>query len=227
MSANRDLLDRWSPSTSLYLGWQLYIGSSIAHEARYNVDDVATLDAAAPGYRVGDLATEWSTGRFDPETLRAAATRDDVALTLARERIADAGPRLLGLVPTKVVNAWGPADDAAFWTLARGPQSDRLARAVAAVASQIWWVLVLGIALVGLHRRARGTRQALLIVSAFLVPLALGLLVLEAKGRYHEPVVPLLAGLAAIAVTGLRPAADPADPRPDITSRSGPDPPGG
>ena len=145
---------------------------------------------------------------------RAAATRDDVAMTLALDRIADAGPRLLGLIPTKVANAWGPAHDAAFWTLARGPQSDRLARAVAAVASQAWWVLVLGATLFGLYRRARGVRESVLIMSAFLVPLAFGLLVLEAKGRYHEPIVPLLAGVAAIAVTGLRPAADPADPRP-------------
>jgi hypothetical protein len=227
VSANRDLLDRWSPSTSLYIGWQLYVGSGIEHEGRYNLDDVATLDAAAPGYRVGDLAAAWSAGRIDPEILRAAAIRDDVAMTLALERIADVGPRLLGIIPTKVANAWGPADDAAFWTLARGPQSSRLARAVAAVASQGWWVLVLGAALFGLYRRARGAREALLIVSAFLVPLVLGLLVLEAKARYHEPVVPLLAGVAAIAVTGLRPAADSADPRPTITPRSGSDPPDG
>ena len=202
IAANRVLLDRWSPSTSLYLGWQLYVGTNIASEGRYDEADVDTLDAAVPGSGLGEVAERWSRGDFDPTILTAAAKRDEVALDLALERIADAGPRLLAILPIKVLNAWGPADDAVSWTLARGPNADRAVRPIVDVAAQAWWVLALGFALAGLYRRSLGTRDAMLVSAAFIVALAIGLLVLESKGRYHEPVVPLVACLAALGVAG-------------------------
>jgi hypothetical protein len=41
-----------------------------------------------------------------------------------------------------------------------------------------------------------------LVVGAIIVPITAALLILEAQARYHETVVPLLAGIAGIAASG-------------------------
>ncbi|CAN5696477.1 hypothetical protein BH23CHL8_BH23CHL8_12370 [soil metagenome] len=61
------------------------------------------------------------------------------------------------------------------------------------LALAAWWLL----------RRGRDAPLAGLIVSAVVVSVALSLLVLQVLPRYHEYVVPLVAGLAGMALAGI------------------------
>jgi 4-amino-4-deoxy-L-arabinose transferase-like glycosyltransferase len=193
VATNRMVLDRWSPSTSLYAGWQLYVGTNVDAGGRRTPADVERVDRAVPGYAAGRLPREYSLGIFDPRTLRLSAERDAAALRLAADRIARDWPRLPLVIPFKVVYGWGPGDSPVEWI----PDLGR-ASSVASLAGQVWWVVVLAGACAWYVRARRQDDLPGLIVSAFVLPVAVGLLVLEVQPRYHEYVVPLLVGLAAM-----------------------------
>jgi 4-amino-4-deoxy-L-arabinose transferase-like glycosyltransferase len=196
VAVNRVHLDRWSPSTSLFTGWQLYIGFNQESMGRWNDADRQRVNLAVPEFRDFQLVHEYERGRFDPETLRRAAERDAAALRLAIERIREDGIRLPIILPFKVFFAWGPADaPVRFMT---GLPTDPL---VATLLSQFWWMAVLAGAIWWHVRHGRDDPLPGLIVSAAVVPVAIGLLLLEVLPRYHEYVVPLIAGLAAISLT--------------------------
>jgi 4-amino-4-deoxy-L-arabinose transferase-like glycosyltransferase len=195
VALNKIALDRWSPSTSLYTGWQLYVGMNVEAAGRRTKADVEHVDRAVAGYSAGRLPREYSRGIFDPETLRLSAERDAAALRLAVDRIAHEWPRLPLVIPFKVVYGWGPGDSPMEWI----PELGR-ARGIASLAGQVWWIAVLAGACAWYVRVRRRDALPGLVVSAFVVPVAVGLLVLEVQPRYHEYVVPLLAGLAAMSL---------------------------
>jgi hypothetical protein len=66
--------------------------------------------------------------------------------------------------------------------------------------AQIWWIAVLVGGTAWFMRRRRDVVLPGLIISAVIVPVALSLLVLQTLPRYHEYVVPLVAGVAAMFV---------------------------
>ena len=195
MVVNKVHLDRWSPSTSLFAGWQLYIGFNIDSLGRWNDADRQRVNAAVPGVRAFQLVHEYARGTFEPGTLRLAAERDAAALRLALERIRADGIRLPLILPFKYFFAWGPADAPVRYVTGLPVE----ARVVTTLA-QAWWTAVLAGAAWWLLLRGRSDPLAGLIVSAVLVSVALSLLVLQVLPRYHEYVVPLVAGLAAMSL---------------------------
>jgi hypothetical protein len=219
VAANRTYLGRWSASTTLFTGWQLYLGSNVQEAGRFNDADAARINGAIPGYDAHPIATEYARGIFDPVTLQLAAERDDYAFQAALARIRRDWIRLPLVAPLKVVYAWGPADSSPGWVLPTEATGNTWAAHVVQVAAQAWWVIALaGMALWYLRRRHAMLLPGL-VVGAIVVPIALSLLALEVQPRYHEYVVPLVAALASIAILGERrvPASVSADepgPRP-------------
>jgi hypothetical protein len=195
VAVNKAYLDRWSPSSSLFAGWQLYLGANVGTMGRWNDADRTRVNREVPGFNDFQLVHEYARGIFEPETLRRAAARDEAALRLAVERIRDEGPRLIAIVPFKFFYAWGPAD-APVGDI-RGLPLDRHALSLLA---QMWWIVVLAGATGWFVRRGRSDSLPGLTVSAAIVPVALSIVILQTQPRYHEYVVPLVAGLAAISL---------------------------
>jgi len=199
ISLNAIHLHRLSPSTTLYAGWQLYVGANVQTGGRYNAADALRVDTEVPEYRRRSLANEYANGRFDRALLATAAERDAVAFRLFVERVRETGPALIGLLPVKFADGWSLADDGARWVLQIGrPDPDNLEYRVARVLSQAWWVALLALAAIGQLIVGRRAPSLALVVTAILVPVTATVVLLETQGRYHEYVVPILAGLAAI-----------------------------
>ena len=218
---NRVTLDRWSASTSLYLGWQLYVGLNVEKYGGYNVDDQDRVNR-----RVGDDGTwravsrEYAAGRFDPLPVRQAAERDAVAMALAVERLRRDATRIPLLLPFKFARAWAPGDYPVRTALDIEPRHvDRRLAAAAHLGSQLWWIGLLAAGTAWFVRERRRRPEHGFAVSAVVLPMAIGLLVLEAQARYHEPVVPLLAGLAGIMLADATGRA--AHPRPELRRLAG------
>ncbi len=217
--ANKSWIDRWAPSTTMFGAWQLYLGLNVDQGGRFNQADVKRLDTIVP--RPSTVHSQYAQGVFDPALLRLAAQRDDAAFQLAIDRLRANALRLPFVLPLKVVYAWGPADSASTWVVPTdGPGDVRLGRTLQTV-SQVWWVAVLAGAVLWFVRSWRDAPTVGVVFGAIVVPIALSLLVLEVQPRYHEYVVPLIAGLAAMApLSGLRSAASwrhgrlPASPHP-------------
>jgi hypothetical protein len=181
----------------MFSGWQLYLGLNVDRGGRFNQADVRRLDTIVP--RSGTIHSQYARGVFDPAMLRLAAQRDDVAFELAIDRLRANALRLPFVLPLKVVYAWGPADSASTWVVpTEGPGDVRLGRVFQTV-SQVWWVVVLAGAVLWFVRSWRHVPMVGVVFGAIVVPIALSLLVLEVQPRYHEYVVPLIAGLAAMA----------------------------
>ena len=128
---------------------------------------------------------------------------DEAALRLAMERIRAEGPRLLAVVPFKFFYAWGPAD--APVADIRGSPLDRYA---VSLLAQLWWIVVLAGATGWFVLTGRRDSLPGLTVSAVILPVALSIVILQTQPRYHEYVVPLVAGLAAMSLAhrlGVRP----------------------
>jgi hypothetical protein len=199
-------LGRVSPSTSLYTGWQLYLGANVETVGRWNAADWERVYALVPGSRVS-LSRQYAQGEFDADGLRIAAARDDAALVLYRERIARVGLGFVAMMPAKFVSGWGGAFDAAGWVFPLAADgSAPFERLAARATSQVAWVALLLLAAVGQLTAGRRIRPLALVTTSIVVPITASLLLLETKGRYHEYAVPVLAGLAAIALwrgTGL------------------------
>jgi len=195
--ANKSWVDRWTPSTSMFTAWQLYLGLNVDQGGRFNRADVRRLDALVP--TPGTIHSHYARGVFDPAMLRLAAQRDDAAFQLAMDRLRENALRLPFVLPLKVVYAWGPADSASTWVVpTEGPGDDRLGRILQTV-SQVWWVAVLAGAALWFVQRWRDAPLVGMAFGAIVVPIAVSLLVLEVQPRYHEYVVPLIAGVAAMA----------------------------
>ena len=192
---NRLHVERWSPSTSMFAGWQLYVGFNVETMGRWNDADRHRVNRQVPGFRDFQLVHEYARGTFERETLQRAVERDDAALRLAFERIREDGLRLALILPFKYVLAWGPAD-----APVRYVQDLPLDGRAATMAAQSWWMVALAGAVWWFLRRGRDDPLAGLIVSTVIVPVALSLLLLQVQSRYHEYVVPLVAGLAAMSM---------------------------
>lgn len=201
---------RWSPSTSMFIGWQLFVGTNAETGGRWSEADVRRVDAAVGGRPSVSIAAAYAHGIFDPAALRAAAHRDATAGGLALDRIARDWPRIALMLPGKLAGGWGPADAAIDWVLPARPPAGT-ARVAHAIAAQAWWVAVLVAAVVAL-RRGRAPWALALVAAALLVPTAVMLLALEVQPRYHEHVIPLVVALAVMAPRHrgvLRRSADP------------------
>ena len=214
-AANWSILDRWSVSTSTYLGWQLYIGANTSSDGQYNGADIRRVDASGGG--VANIPAYYAAGDFDPAHLQVSARRDEIALRLALARIRTSLTRLPALVPLKFDIVWARADNAVQWVV--GPRSDQsdprapdwthgVGAAVAGFAlvwAQLSWIGVLGLAAYWYIRERRSPTIVGIVVGTVLIPVAAALLILEAQSRYHEYAVPLLVGIAAIALSDLVP----------------------
>jgi hypothetical protein len=203
VAANRALLDRWSPSSSLFTGWQLYVGMNLATAGHHSPDDVARVNQRIPSYDPSRLADEYAQGIFDRDTLRLSAERDELALEMAIERVRDNGLAVIGMLPAKFGTAWASAGNSASWALGQGPSEWPTGADVARFLAQLWWVAALGGAVAWFLLLGRRRPLAGLVTSAIVVPIAASLLILEVQPRYHEYVVPLIAALAALAADAL------------------------
>jgi len=208
---NKTYLDRWSPSTSLFNGWQLYVGLNVDQLGRITKSDVRRVEGALRAHltTVAGSAPEgprprvpprYATGDFDTEVLRLAALRDDIAFRLAIERLQRDWLRLPLVMPLKFAGTWGLADSSISEI-----KTQNALRSAAAILGQVWWVVALAGAAVALMRPARRLLAPGVLVSALIVSMALPLLFLQAGARYHEYVVPLVAGLAGVSLAGARP----------------------
>jgi hypothetical protein len=199
---NRVTHERWSASTSLYLGWQLYVGMNVERHGAYNTQDGLRVNSRLPDLpRPRPVSREYAAGRFDASSVRQAAERDAVAMQLAFARLRRDAIRIPLLLPFKFARSWGLGDNPVRWALDVEPQrADRTLAAAAHIGSHLWWTVHLA-AGTAWFLRERWRRPAHgYAVSAVILPVAIALLLLEAQARYHEPVVPLLAGLAGILV---------------------------
>jgi hypothetical protein len=199
---NRSLLGTWSPSTSLYTGWQLYVGANVATVGAYNAEDAARVDALVPGYQSRLIGREYAAGIFNPSTYRLHAARDAVALRLAATRFKSDGLRFVAVLPLKFGRGWGRADDPVFWVLDRGTGQTPVAGSVMHLAAQLWWLCVTLIvaAWYVLERRRRPLLG--LVTAVVVIAIAVSIELLESQSRYHEPVVPLFAAIAGVALSG-------------------------
>ena len=214
--ANKAYVDRWSASTSLHVGWQLFVGVNVETAGRWSASDFALVNARL-GRDSPAIPWRYAHGHFDPAALRLFAERDELAFGMALERIGRDAIRLPLIVPFKFAYGWGPGDPWAAdaddpersFDLGTGRTRDErreglalggtIQRAASFVA-QAWWIAVLAGALAWFAWRWRNDPTTALVLSAVLIPLTLGLLALQSSARYHEYVVPLIAGLAAIAL---------------------------
>jgi hypothetical protein len=202
-AANLTLLERPSVSNSLYLGWQLYVGTNVDSGGTYSNLDELRLEAALDIPSV-NVPAEFAKGNVRPAVLRAAAKRDEVAMDLAMERLGSIQvaqlPRLLA---NKLLVAWGRADNAAAWAFDRGPVPPGMPSAVAHIASQIAWTISLFLAAGWLIIERRRRPVAGLVVAAITLPVFASTMILEAQSRYHEPVVPLITALAGAGIASV------------------------
>ena len=201
---NRAITDRWSVSTSQYLGWQLYVGLNVEKRGAYNTDDELRVNSRVPGKR-RSVSGEYAAGRLDPSAVKQAVERDAVAMELATERLREDATRIPLMLPFKFARAWGSGDNPVTWALSVEPErADRRLAAAAHLGSQLWWTALLAVGTAWFVRERRRRPEYGYAVSAVVLPIAFALLLLEAQARYHEPVVPLLAGLAGIILADVR-----------------------
>ena len=66
VAVNKTYLDRWSASTTLFTGWQLYLGTNVQEAGRFNDADSNRANAAVAGYDRDDCP---------PSTQRGSLTR--------------------------------------------------------------------------------------------------------------------------------------------------------
>ena len=195
-AANMTLLERPSISNSLYLGWQLYVGTNVDSGGTYSNLDELRLEAALDIPSV-NVPAEFANGNVRPAVLRAAAKRDEVAMELAIERLSSIEvPQLPRLFANKLLVAWGRADNAASWAFDRGTVAPGVSSAVAHIASQMAWTISLFLSAAWLIIERRRRPVAGLVVAAITLPVFASTMILEAQSRYHEPVVPLVTALA-------------------------------
>jgi 4-amino-4-deoxy-L-arabinose transferase-like glycosyltransferase len=200
---NQQLAGRWSPSLAQNSGRELFMGMNLKFDGRRNLEDVALVNSRVPEYVPFGLVDEYSRGIFSRETIRSVAHRDEVALSMALDRIRDNGLAILGILPAKLSIAWSRGDSSVRQVFQAGPDAGPRRYQLARLAAQLWWVAALAGSLAWFALLARRRPMAGLVSSAILVPVALGLLVLAVHSRYHEYVVPLFACLSALTVTHL------------------------
>lgn len=169
--------DAVSVSTSSYGGWSLYVGANREYGGQWNAEDAARL-AAFPG------DTWWA--------------RSEYAGTMAMERIRDDPAGYLRLMATKLKTLWRDEHYAAAYALATGPAT-RIVH-IGWLTSQLAWVTLTGMAVVGVLGDRRRPRPATLLIGMTLALVTLSHLFLEVHGRYHSALVPLLGVLAAAGV---------------------------
>ncbi len=200
LAANRTMLDRWSVSTSTYLGWQLYIGLNGPARGGYNIADARRVDELAGGPSPRVIGYRYAAGDFDLAYLRAAIHRDEVATQLAVARLQTVDPlQLPTLARQKLMRAWSPGDAPILWVVP--PGADPVVSGFGKIAAQLGWFGILALAAAWYVKERRRLPPIGLVVGAIIVPITAALLILEAQARYHEAVVPLLAGLAGIAAS--------------------------
>lgn len=203
IAANRTLLDRASASTSLYLGWQLYVGANTSTDGTYNKADAEVVDATIPGFTSDEIGYAYAAGNFDAQLLQRAADRDEAAFRLATARLQGNLGQIPALLALKFRGSWGRADNSVAWALDRVPSEASALSPLAHLAAQVWWIGALGGASAWYWLSRRQRPIAGLVVAAIVIPIAVSTLVLESQVRYHEPVVPLLAGLTGAALARL------------------------
>jgi hypothetical protein len=195
---NRIMLDRWSISPSLYVGWQLYIGANVEAGGRHNDADVRRADALPPGQT--HVPREYAAGRFDRVLLQAMVERDARMADLAVTRLAANFRALPGLAVVKFEHGWAPADNPVQYTVGVGQDPVRTPSALARFLAQLWWTAVLGTASAWFITERRNPPLGL-AVGVVVIAITATLIVFEAKPRYHEYTVPLLAGIAGVAIS--------------------------
>lgn len=161
-------------SSSRVQNFSLLVGLNQEANGRFNLDDFEAV-----GGEFGTPASEAIAGRLAAERLRSDPI-GSIGLALRKAR------------------AWGDEDYGSYWAF--GVADDRsVASGVTVLLSQAWWALVTVLAAVAVAftplRNRLSQLTLLTIVAIGSVHLAL-----EAQGRYHAYVVPLVAILAAAAI---------------------------
>jgi hypothetical protein len=194
---NAAVLDRVSFSNSLYTGWQLYDGNNAKTGGAYNAVDRAY--AASLG--LTGITGPYAAGEPIDAQLRRLAAADDALLAAGIHRLESHGTGLPRLLLRKVDRAWGDGTPAAFFALSptAAVANRKLLIAQLSLPGDVAWVLALAGTLAWYWTRRRNPGSAGVIVAGVTLLLAAGLLLVEVQPRYHEYVVPLLLGLAAIA----------------------------
>jgi 4-amino-4-deoxy-L-arabinose transferase-like glycosyltransferase len=166
-----------SISTSRVGNFSLMIGLNQASDGRWNAPDFMTVG--------GEYGTEQS---------------ERVAGEIALDRVTSDPVGTVGLAVRKFA-AWGREDYGAFWAI--GVEQPNSATMVgASLASQAWWVIVTLLAVAGTVRGGGGHWLTMLTVLMVLGVTATHVL-LEAQGRYHSYLVPLLSAIAAFGLASL------------------------
>lgn len=162
-------------SSSRVQNFSLLVGLNQEADGRFNL-----ADFEAVGSEYGTPSSEAIAGRLAAERLRSDPV-GSIGLALRKAR------------------AWGDEDYGSFWAF--GVADDRsVTSGVTVLLSQAWWAVVtlLAAAAIAFTTGNRLTQVTVLAI----VAIGLVHLVLEAQGRYHAYVVPLVAILAAAAIGG-------------------------
>jgi hypothetical protein len=163
-----------SLSTSRVQNFSLLVGLNQATDGRFGLDDFTLVG--------GEYGT--------PEA--EAIARDALV-----DRVRSDPVGTMGLVLRKVW-AWGDEHYGAYWAL--GIVDDRsLGWAVTVLLSQAWWLAITVLAALAVAGTPIANRLTQLTIWSIAIVGAVHLL-LEAQGRYHSYLLPLLAILAATAI---------------------------
>lgn len=165
---------RLTMSTSNFDGWNLLVGLNVAHGGRYNRDDLALVGAA-------------------PETVEFR----DRSYRLAIERLISHPEAVVVLAAPKFRVMWGDSTYGPSWTLAADGRSHPRVTATMTLLSQVWYTLVVVLAVVLLFIRRRERDPVVLLTILCLGAVAASAVFLEVQPRYHaffEPLFCLLAG---------------------------------
>lgn len=195
---NRVELDRWSPSNSLYAGWQLFVGNNEQTAGRFNKPDEQQLEALLP-LEARVLRAGYATGILPLTAIQEQARADDEMLRRGLDRVGSHGLAWPAFLLRKVDAAWSSGASGTVFALSKSvePNAPRpIVRGIELFADASWIGLIVLAALWYWRFRADPGVSGM-IVAALTLPIAASLLLLEAQPRYHEYVVPLFVALAA------------------------------
>ncbi len=165
-----------SVSTSAYAGWSLFVGANRESAGQFNAADSA-LFAELPG------GSAWE--------------RSERAGALGLRRIANDPVGYLRLQPRKFGVLWGSESYAGAYAFSpAGPVAPRQT-VVAGLLTQLAYVPIVVLALLGLIRERRRPSDVALLIGLIVFVVAASHIFLEVHSRYHAYLLPLLVLLAA------------------------------